>query len=127
MEQKLVWKFLNECENIQRQQGEALRAFSNRYRRAERNLRAVGVEVSQMYDNDSRGNRLLERARLSQADQRLILVGSRHSLGFEEISESMHMQYPEFRAAPPVCGRDGLLRRTRRQGIPRQSAAPPGL
>ena len=88
---------------------------------------SAGVEVSQMYDNDSRGNRLLERARLSQADQRLILVDSRHSLGFEEISESMHMQYPEFRAAPPVCGRDGLLRRTRRQGIPRQSAAPPGL
>ena len=68
MEQKLVFqkrKFLSEYENIQRQQAEGLRAFSNRYRRAERNLRAVGVEVGQMYDNDSRGNRLLERARLS--------------------------------------------------------------
>ncbi|CAE7840841.1 RE2 [Symbiodinium necroappetens] len=82
MEQKLVFqkrKFLSEYENIQRQQGEGLRSFSNRYRRAERNLRAVGVEVGQMYDNDSRGNHLLERARLSPQDQRLILVGSRRS------------------------------------------------
>ena len=92
MEQKLVFqkrKFLNEYENIQRQPNEALRAYSNRYRRAERNLRAVGIEVAQMYDDDSRGNRLLDRARLSPADQRLILVGSRYSLGFEQIAESM--------------------------------------
>ena len=41
---------------------------------------------------------LLERARLSPADQRLILVGSRYSLGFDEIAESMHMA---------VCRRDG--------------------
>ena len=110
MEQKLVFqkrKFLNEYENIQRQQNEGLRAYSNRYRRAERNLRAVGVEVAQMYDDDSRGNRLLDRARLSPQDQRLILVGSRYSLAFEDIAESMHMQYPEFRSAPPVFGRDG--------------------
>ncbi|CAE7750496.1 RE2 [Symbiodinium sp. CCMP2592] len=86
MEQKVVFqkrKFLSEYENIQRQPGEGLRAFSNRYRRSERNLRAVNVEVTQMYDSDARGNRLLD------------------------IAESMHMQYPEFRAAPPVCGRDG--------------------
>ncbi|CAE7223119.1 LZTR1 [Symbiodinium necroappetens] len=110
MEQKLVFqkrKFLNEYENIQRQPNEALRAYSNRYRRAERNLRAVGIEVAQMYDDDSRGNRLLDRARLSPADQRLILVGSRYSLAFEQIAESMHMQYPEFKAAPAIFGRDG--------------------
>ena len=87
MEQKLVFqkrKFLNEYENIQRQPGEGLRAYSNRYRRSERNLKAVGVEVAQMYDDDSRGNRLLERARLSPQDQRLILVASRYSLAFED-------------------------------------------
>ena len=128
MEQKLVFqkrKFLSEYENIQRQQAEGLRAFSNRYRRAERNLRAVGVEVGQMYDNDSRGNRLLERARLSPQDQRLILVGSRYSLAFEDISESMHMQYPEFRAPPPVCGRDGqpIPRKGDGKGKPGSSSA----
>ena len=49
MGQKLVFqkrKFLREHENMQR-------AFSNRYRRAEKNLKAVGVEVAKMYDNDS--------------------------------------------------------------------------
>ena len=93
--------FLSEFEAIHRQQGESLRTFTNRYRRAERNLRAVGIEVALIYDSDSRGNRLLERAR----HQRLILVGSRYSLGFDEIAESMHMQHPEFKQAPAVCGR----------------------
>ncbi|CAE7225383.1 unnamed protein product [Symbiodinium microadriaticum] len=85
MEQKLVFqkrKFLNEYENIQRQPNEALRAYSNRYRRAERNLRAVGIEVAQMYDDDSRGNRLLDHC-------------------------GVDVQYPEFKAAPAIFGRDG--------------------
>ena len=68
---------------------EGLKAFSNRYRRTERNLKAVGVEVTLMYDSEARGNRLLERARLSPHDQ-----GSRYSLEFEDIAESMAMGSP---------------------------------
>ena len=60
-----------------------------------------------MYDSEARGNRLLERARLSHQDQRLILVGARYSLAFEDIAESMAMQFPDFKGAPPVIGRDG--------------------
>ena len=42
-------------------------------------------------------------------DQRLILVGSRYSLAFEDIADSMFMQYPEFKAPPPVVNKDGTL------------------
>ena len=110
MEQKQIFqkrKFLSDFEGIQRQPGEGLKAFGNRYRRIERNLKAVGVEVALMYDSEARGNRLLERARLSHQDQRLILVGARYSLAFEDIAESMAMQFPDFKGAPPVIGRDG--------------------
>ena len=110
MEQKQIFqkrKYLSDFEGIQRQPGEGLKAFSNRYRRIERNLKAVGVEVALMYDSEARGNRLLERARLTPQDQRLILVGARYSLAFEDVAESMAMQFPDFKGAPPVIGRDG--------------------
>ena len=57
-----------------------------------------------MYDSEAQGNRLLECARL-----RLILVGARCSLDFGNVAESMVMQYPEFKAAPPVVNKDGTL------------------
>ena len=60
-----------------------------------------------MYDSEARGNRLLERARLTPQDQRLILVGARYSLACEDIAESTAMQFPDFKRAPPVIGRDG--------------------
>ncbi|CAE7209411.1 unnamed protein product [Symbiodinium sp. CCMP2592] len=110
MEQKSVYqkrKFLADYEKISRYPGEGLRSFSNRYRRIERSLEALGVSICGMYDSESRGNRLLERARLSAADQRLIMVGAGYNLEFEAITESMTMQYPEFRAAPPVVTKDG--------------------
>ena len=78
MEQKQIFqkhKFLSDFEGIQRQPGEGLKAFSNRYRRIERNLK--------------------------------VLVGSRYSLAFEDVAESMAMQFPDFKGAPPVIGRDG--------------------
>ena len=110
MEQKQIFQkrnFLSDFEGIQRQPGEGLKAFSNRYRRIERNLKAVGIEVALMYDSEARGNRLLERARLTPQDQRLILVGCRYSLAFEDVAESMAMQFPDFKGSPPVIGRDG--------------------
>ncbi|CAE7834550.1 RE1 [Symbiodinium sp. CCMP2592] len=110
-------KFLADYEQISRYPGEGLRSFSNRYRRIERSLEALGVSICGMHDSESRGNRLLERARLSAADQRLIMVGASYNLEFEAITESMTMQYPEFRAAPPVVTKDGTpLIRTKGKG-----------
>ena len=81
----------------------------NRYRRTERNLQAVDINVTAMYDGDARGSRLLDRARLSPQDQRLVLVGARYSMVFEDISESLVMQFPDFKPAPPVMSKDGQL------------------
>ena len=109
VEQKSVFqkrKFLADFEQVSRFPSESLRAFANRYRRIERNLDAIGISVSSMYDAEARGNRLLERSRLSMQDQRLILVGSRHSLAFDDVMESMVMQFPDFRSPPAVVGRD---------------------
>ena len=53
MSQRLVYqkgRFLADYENINRYLNEHLRAFVNRYRRVERNLDAVGITVSAMYD-----------------------------------------------------------------------------
>ena len=60
-----------------------------------------------MYDDESRGNRLLERSRLSPENQRLALIGSRYSLNFEAILESLCMSFPEHKQAPPLFGKDG--------------------
>ncbi|CAE7284877.1 GIP, partial [Symbiodinium necroappetens] len=112
MEQKAVYqkrKFLSDFEQLSRYPGEGLRTYANRYRRVERSLEALGVSITGMYDSEARGNRLLERARLTPADQRLILVGARYSLDFDNVAESMVMQYPEFKAAPPVVNKDGTL------------------
>ncbi|CAE7938955.1 GIP [Symbiodinium necroappetens] len=112
MEQKAVFqkrKFLSDFGQLSRYPGEGLRTYANRYRRVERSLEALGVSITGMYDSEARGNRLLERARLTQADQRLILVGARYSLDFDNVAESMVMQYPEFKAAPPVVNKDGTL------------------
>ena len=53
------------------------------------------------------GSRLLDRSGLSHADQRLILVGAQQSLDFEAIAECLTLQWPEFRAPPPVVNKDG--------------------
>ena len=130
MAQKTVYqkrKFLADFESISRYPNEGLRTYANRYRRIERSLEALGVQITGMYDDESRGNRLLERARLSQADQRLVLVGSRYSLSFEDVMESMTMQYPEFRAAPPVMSRDGqVISRGAKDGKGAKPSSTPG-
>ena len=112
MEQKLVYQkrcFLNEYESISRYSGENLRTFSNRYRRAEKNLLSVGIDVSLMYDNEARGARLLDRSKLSQESQRLILVGTNQSMEFSRIVDAMLLQWPEYRGAPPIYNRDGTV------------------
>ena len=110
MEQKVVYqkrKFLHEFENLRRYAGETMRAYINRFRRSQRCLKSVGIDVSLTYDDESMGARLLDRSGLSQEGQRMILVGTQQRLNFDLIVDTMLLQYPEFRGAPPVVGRDG--------------------
>ena len=115
LETKMVYqkrKLLADHETIVRQNNESIRAFANRYRRTERALASVGVNVEGMYDDEARGNRLLERSRLSPENQRLALIGSRYNLSFDAILESMCMSFPEHKPAPPLFGKDGMPIRT---------------
>eukprot|EP00913_Durusdinium_trenchii_P023138 g21719.t1 len=59
------------------------------------------------FDSDSLGSRLLDRSGLSHHDQRMVLVGTQQSLDLEAIAECLVLQWPEFRPAPPVVGKDG--------------------
>ena len=61
---------------IQRSANESVRQFCNRYHRVERSLHSVGLSIGSMYDDESRGARLLDRLRLGLDQQRLILVAS---------------------------------------------------
>ena len=108
-------KFMADYEAIVRQNSKSVRAFANRYRRAEKALGSVGVSVGGMYDEESRGNRVLERARLSPENQRLVLIGAAYDLRFDVIVESLCMSFPEHKTAPQVFGRDGTPLRL--QGI----------
>ena len=110
MEQKAVYqkrKFLSEFENVRRYAGEPMRGYVNRFRRTQRCLKSVGVDVALTYDSESMGARLLDRSGLSQEGQRLVLVGTQQRLDFEMVVEPMMLQYPEFRAPPPVVTKDG--------------------
>ena len=107
MEQKMTYqkrKFLHEFENMRRYAGENMRAFINRFRRSQRNLKSVGIDISGTYDAESLGARLLDRSGLTAEQQRMILVGTQQSLRFEAVSEAMTLQFPDFRGAPPIAG-----------------------
>ena len=99
MQQKLLFqkrKLLADYEQIARYPNESVRQFSNRYVRVEKDLAAIGVSTSGMYDSESRGNRLLERTRLTPDLQRLVLIGAGNTLEFERIRESLNFQFPDF-------------------------------
>ena len=100
-------KLMADYESIVRQPGESMRAYSNRYRRCEIALQSVAVDVSGMYDSESRGNRLLERSRISPENQRLVLIGSGYKLTYESIVESLCMSFPEHKPPLQLFGKDG--------------------
>ena len=109
MEQKVIYqkrKYLAEFENIRCWNGEVMRAYINRFRRTQRNLRAVGIDIGATYDDESLGSKLLDRSGLSVEQQRMLLVGTQQRLSFELIAEAMVLQFPDFRGAPPVQGRE---------------------
>ena len=97
MEQKLIYqkrRYRDEFENMRRFAGENMRAFVNRFRRSQRNLKSVGIDISGAYDTESFGARLLDRSGLTAEQQRMILVGTQQqqSFRFEQISEAMVLQ-----------------------------------
>ena len=110
LEQRAVYqkrKFLADFENSRRYNNESMRAFVSRFRRCFRNLKSLGIDITGTYDQESLGSRLLDRSGLSVESQRGILIGTQQSLNFELIAETLVLQYPEFRAPPPLAYRDG--------------------
>eukprot|EP00913_Durusdinium_trenchii_P002530 g2339.t1 len=95
-------QFLFEYEQVSRTANESMRNYTNRYRRIEASLRSVGIDVSLTYDQESRGSRLLDRAKLSPEAQRLVLVGTGQRLDFDSVKSALLMQYPEHKAPPPL-------------------------
>ena len=96
-------KYLHDYEYLGRNNNESIRSFCNRYHRVEKSLLAARIDVTGMYDSESRGSRLLDRMRLTAEQQRLILVATGQSLQFDSIRESAQLQFPEHRATPPVA------------------------
>ena len=95
-------KYLHDYEYLGRNNNESIRSFCNRYHRVEKSLLAARIDVTGMYDSESRGSRLLDRMRLTSEQQRLILVATGQSLHFDSIRESAQLQFPEHRATPAV-------------------------
>ena len=68
----------------------------------ERGLEDVGIQSSAMYDAESRGNRVLERCLLSPDLQRLVRIGAGNSLHYDQIYESLCLQFPDFKPSLPL-------------------------
>ena len=96
---------LHEYEHIYRYNMETMRGFINRYRRIEASLLAIGIDVTLTYDNEARGSRLLDRAKLTLEQQRMVLVGTAQRMDFDNVASALCMQFPEYRPAPPIAGK----------------------
>ena len=95
-------KLLSDYEQVSRMSHESIRQYINRYRRIEKDLESIGISSSTMYDSESRGNRVLERAKLSPEFQRLVLIGAGNTLEFDRVCESLLLQFPDFKPVPPI-------------------------
>ena len=93
-------KLLADYEGVRRYANETVRQFCNRCRRIERDLNTAGIHTGAMYDDESRGNRILERCSLSPDLQRLVLIGAGNNLSHDKIIESLCMQFPDFKPTP---------------------------
>ncbi|CAE7235262.1 GIP [Symbiodinium sp. CCMP2456] len=97
-------KYLSDYETIGRFPGESLRNYVNRYHRAEKALLSIGIDVGLTYDAESRGSRLLDRAKLSTEQQRMVLVGTSQSLSFDDVKNALVLQYPDHKPPPFLQG-----------------------
>ncbi len=95
-------RLLNEFESVARNNGESIRGYINRYNRVVRDLEAIGITTTGMYDSESRGYRLLERSRLAPDLQRLVLIAAGNSLQYEKITDALLLQFPDFKQPPAV-------------------------
>ena len=95
-------RLLNEFESVARNNGESIRGYINRYNRVVRDLEAIGITATGMYDSESRGYRLLERSRLAPDLQRLVLIAAGNSLQYEKITDALLLQFPDFKQPPAV-------------------------
>ena len=95
-------KLLADFETVSRIPNESIRQFINRYRRIEKDLEAIGISCGSMYDSESKGNRVLERAKLSPELQRLVLIGAGNTLDYDKICESLLLQFPDFKPVPAI-------------------------
>ena len=95
-------RLLNEFESVARNNGESIRGYINRYNRVVRDLEAIGISTTGMYDSESRGYRLLERSRLTPDLQRLVLIAAGNSLQYEKITDALLLQFPDFKQPPAV-------------------------
>ncbi|CAE7253541.1 GIP [Symbiodinium sp. CCMP2592] len=100
-------KFLADFETVSRFNGEGMRSYVNRYHRAEKALLSIGINVTLTYDSESRGSRLLDRAKLTLEQQRMVLVGTNQSLHFDEVKNALVLQYPDHKPPPFVQGHPG--------------------
>ena len=84
LQQKVLFqkrKLLTDYESISRYPNETARQFANIYVRVEKDLSALGISTTGMYDDEARGNRLLERTRLPLDLQSLVLTGAGNMFG----------------------------------------------
>lgn len=100
-------QYLHQFEMMRRYPGESMWQYANRFRRSQRALASVGVNITATYDDEALGTRLLDRAGQSHQDQRMILASTMQSLDFSKIVEALTLQWPEFRPPPPVVGASG--------------------
>eukprot|EP00435_Cladocopium_sp_Y103_P063075 s1794_g24.t1 len=96
--------YLQEWEVIARQQNESVRGYTNRFKRILLDLRSQEIGLETSFTSETIGYRLLERAKLSPDQARLVLVGSNQSFAYEAIRESLILQFPEGKAPPPIFG-----------------------
>ncbi|CAJ1407168.1 unnamed protein product [Effrenium voratum] len=101
-------KLLHDFKSVSRYNNESMRSCTSRHRRTEQAPQSAGIQVSGVYDEEARGSRLLDRAKLTPESQRLVLIGCGYRLDFASISDSLNMSFPEHKQPPPVVGRDGL-------------------
>ena len=98
--------YLHEYEGLGRHHQESMRNYINRYKRTESALRTIGIDMSQAYDNEARGSRLLDRAKLTSEQQRMILVGTGQNLEFNTVASALVLQFPDYRPPPPIALRE---------------------
>eukprot|EP00435_Cladocopium_sp_Y103_P068491 s386_g31.t1 len=118
--------FLQEWETVSRQLNESIRSYVNRFRRILMDLRSQEVGLEAAFATETVGFRLLERARLSPDQMRIVLVGSNQSFEYGAIRESMVLQFPEGKAPPPLYGVSGPKGQGKGQTIPAKGGCGPG-